>query len=78
MAAKFNVPVIPCLYTFEDSELIGKDGLPVQELTLHVAPMIIPDPNLSTNENTEIMMKQNTQLWKEIYEKTYGIPLEYL
>lgn len=87
MASKYKVPVIPCFITLQDSEIIkkdgtrtlriGKDGFPVQEFTLNVLPMIYPDASKTADENTKIMMQKNTELWKNIYEKTYGIPLEY-
>ena len=28
-------------------------------------------------ENTEIMKQKNFEIWKNVYEKFYGIPLEY-
>jgi 1-acyl-sn-glycerol-3-phosphate acyltransferase len=88
MAARHGAPVIPCFFTLKDSEVvdkktgekslrIGKDGFPVQEFTLHVGNMIYPDSDKTLEENAEIMMQKNAEVWKEIYERIYGIPLIY-
>ena len=72
-----NVPVIPMFITMNDSELIGADGFPIQEYTVHILPAIYPKEGLSSKENTEYMRNKNYEVWKEVYEKTYGIPLTY-
>lgn len=76
-AAKNNVPVLPCFITMEDSNIIDSDGFPVQEYTIHVASPIYPDASKSERENVIAMMKQNYNVWKEIYESTYGVKLSY-
>ena len=76
-AAKNKVPVLPCFITMRDSSVIGEDGFPVQEYTIHVAKAIYPDPNKSVSENSQMMMDKNYEIWKEIYEKEYGIELRY-
>ena len=76
-AAKNRVPVLPCFITMRDSSVIGADGFPVQEYTIHVAKAIYPDPNKSVSENSQMMMDKNYAIWKEIYEKEYGIELRY-
>jgi hypothetical protein len=60
-----------------DSSVIGADGFPVQEYTIHVAKSIYPDPTLSVSENSQTMMDKNYAIWKEIYEREYGIELKY-
>ena len=77
IAARNQVPILPCFITMEDSDMIGEDGFPVQEYTIHVSAPILPDPEKTTKENTAHMMEQNAAVWKEIYETTYGIPLTY-
>ena len=77
IAARNNVPVLPCFITMEDSNFYGEDGFPVQEYTIHVGKPIYPDPEKSTKENTAMMMEKNAEAWKNIYESTYGIPLTY-
>ncbi|WP_318662538.1 lysophospholipid acyltransferase family protein [Treponema sp.] len=77
-AVTSNVPVLPFFITMSDSDIIGGDGFPVQEYTVHILEPIYPDPKLSEKENIEMMREKNYQMWKDVYEKTYGIPLEYL
>lgn len=77
IAAKNNVPIIPIFITMEDSNIIGADGFPVQEYTLNIGRPIYPDKNLSELENQEIMKKKNFEVWKNVYEEFYKIPLEY-
>ena len=76
-AAKNKVPVLPCFITMKDSKIIGEDGFPVQEYTIHIAPPIYPDKNCSVSQNTNNMMKKNFDIWQEIYEREYGIALRY-
>jgi 1-acyl-sn-glycerol-3-phosphate acyltransferase len=76
-AARNNVPVLPCFITMKDSEIIGDDGFPVQEYTIHICAPIYPDPAKSRSVNVNEMMQKNYDVWKDLYEKTYGIPLEY-
>ena len=76
-AARNNVPVLPCFITMEDSDIIGDDGFPVQEYTIHIGKPIEPDEQKSHKENVQIMMEENSRVWREIYESAYGIPLYY-
>ena len=77
MAVRNNVPVIPIFITMQDSDKIDGEGYPIQEYTVNIAEPIYPDENLSTRENMEIMLNKNFEVWKQIYEDFYGIPLEY-
>lgn len=77
-AVKSNVPVLPFFITMEDSDIIGNDGFPIQEYTVHILEPIYPDPTKSEKENVRSMNEKNYNMWKDVYEKTYGIPLEYL
>ena len=76
-AARNNVPVIPIFITMEDSDIIGEDGFPVQEYTVNIENPIYPDENLTEKENTETMKEKNYEVWKNIYEDFYKMPLEY-
>lgn len=76
-AATNNVPVVPCFITMQDTDVMDADGYPVQEYTVHISTPIYPDKKKSKGENVEAMMKKNYEVWKEIYESTYGIPLVY-
>jgi 1-acyl-sn-glycerol-3-phosphate acyltransferase len=77
ISAKNNVPIIPIFITMEDSDIIDENGFPVQEYTVNIKEPIYPDANLSEKENTQIMKEKNSQVWKEIYEDFYKVPLEY-
>lgn len=77
LAARNKVPVIPIFITMEDSDKIGEDGFPVQEYIINIKEPIYPEQTLSEKENTEIMKEKNYQIWKEVYEEFYQIPLEY-
>lgn len=77
-ACKNNTPIIPCFITMEDSkEHVDGDGLPVQEYTVHIMKPLHKDETLPFKEAVQKMKKQNFDMCKEVYEKTYGIPLEY-
>ncbi len=77
LAAKNKLPVLPCFITMKDSKIIGEDGFPVQEYTIHISKPIYPDPDVRLRQNSERMAEENTKIWKEIYEREYGIPLRY-
>jgi 1-acyl-sn-glycerol-3-phosphate acyltransferase len=76
-AAKAKVPVVPCFITMQDTDIMGEDGFPVQEYTIHVGEPIYPDTEKRVGQNTQEMMDKNYQIWKEIYETVYGIELKY-
>ena len=77
MAVRNNVPVIPIFITMQDSDKIDGEGYPIQEYTVNISEPIYPDENLSSRENMEMMLNKNFEVWKQIYEDFYGIPLEY-
>ena len=76
-SVKNKVPVVPCFITMQDSDYLGPDGYPVQEYTITVGKPIYPQESLSYKDNIEYLMAENFATWKEIYEKTYDMPLEY-
>ena len=45
--------------------------------SIHVEKPIYPSKNKKRNENVEILMQKNYEVWKDIYEDTYKIPLKY-
>ena len=76
-AAKSGVPVLPCFITMRDTDIMGEDGYFVQEYTIHISPPIYPEDGLNYRKNMTKMMEKNYELWKEIYEREYQIPLTY-
>ena len=77
LAARNNVPVVPLFITMRESDKIGEDGFPVMEYYIHIEKPIFPDENISHKENIKLMKKRNFEVWKNIYEEFYEIPLEY-
>ena len=76
-AVKNSVPIIPCFITMEDTKKIGNDGFNVQAYTVWFLPPIYPKKELSDKENTEFLMTENYNKWKELYETVYKKPLAY-
>lgn len=76
-ASKNNVPVVPIFITMKNSDKIGDDGFPILEYYINIDKPIYPDESLSVKENTENMKAKNFEVWKNIYENFYNIPLEY-
>ena len=76
-AVKNNVPIIPIFITLRESDIIGDDGFPIMEYYVHINEPIYQEKDISNKENVEIMKKKNYEIWKNIYEEFYGIPLVY-
>ena len=78
-AVQNNVPIIPLFITIkEKEEKIDKNGLVnFGDYTIYVLDPIYPKLELNLKENIEYLRKENFRVWKELYEKTYGVPLEY-
>lgn len=74
-----NVPILPLFITIKDKEnTVDNNGLQnFGDYTIHVLDPIYPKPELSLKENIEYLKQENFKVWKNIYEKTYGIALEY-
>lgn len=77
MAAKNNVPVLPCFITLRENGGYEPDGTPAVDYTMHILPPLYPDPALSVNENADRMREKNAALTRALYEEVYGIPLTY-
>lgn len=78
LAVKNNVPVVPCFITLEDSEIIGKDGFPIQKYTPHIGKPIYVDNTLNKVDAIEKMKEDNFNYFKSVYENFYNLPLEYI
>ena len=76
-AYRNNVPVLPCFITMKDSDIMGEDGFYIQEYTIHVGKPLWPDKSLPYRESVKDLMDRNYNLWKEIYETEYEMPLVY-
>ncbi len=76
-AVKAGVPVLPMFITMEDTEMMGKDGFPIQAYTVHILPALLPDDTLTAAKAAKKLCEENYAAWRELYEDFYGIPLEY-
>ena len=76
-AAKNNVPVIPSFITLEDTDKIDAEGFKIQAQTIWFLPPIYPKEELSVKDNMEYLQQENYKVWKELYERVYGVPLTY-
>lgn len=76
-AARNNKPVLPVFITMEDSDVLDDDGFYVQEYTVHFCEPIYPDPNKKRAQNSCEMRDKNYEVWKAVYEQTYGEKLTY-
>lgn len=77
LASRNNVPIVPIFITMQDSNIIGSDGFPVQEYFVNIEKPLYPNKYLSEKENTDNLKEQNSEVWKNIYENFYKMPLEY-
>ncbi len=71
-AVKNNVPVLPCFITMKDSDVIDKDGFPVQEYTVNIGAPIYPDEQLDERKRVGKMMAENAAVWNLFYKEAYG------
>ena len=76
-AARCRVPVVPCFITMRDSAKIGADGFPRQEYTIHIGKAIYPEEGIPISEAADRLREENNRVWREIYEREYGIELKY-
>ena len=71
-AAKFRVPIVPIFVTMEDLPELDEYNFPKQAYTIHVMPVIYPDPEKSLRENEREMLAKNQQLCHDKYVEVYG------
>ena len=76
-AAKFEVPIIPCFVTMEDTDVPDGYGFPKQTYTIHVMPPLYPDPQKTNRENERTMQAENYRLCLEKYREVYGVECKY-
>ena len=78
-AVKHNVPILPLFITIKPKkeEVDELNRANFGDYTLHILSPIYPKENLSEKDNVDYMRQENYRLWKDLYEKTYNIPLTY-
>ncbi len=77
LASRADAPIIPFFITMRDTDKIGGDGFPIQGYTVHILPAIYPEKDKNPRENAQIMQEKNFEMWKKVYEETYGVELNY-
>lgn len=77
LAAKNNVPVISCFVEMIDIDEKDNEEFNKVKYILHVLKPIYPDSKKTVKENCNIMMQQDYNQKKEIYEKVYNKKLDY-
>lgn len=78
IAAKFNVPVIPCFTEMREiKEEYDDDGFNKIRYILHIMPAIYPDPNKDIRINKKEMRDKDYKAKVEAYEEAYGKKLSY-
>ena len=77
IAVKNKVPVIPCFITMEDTEKLDNDGFNIQAYTINFSKPIYPIKEYADKQNLQYLKEKNYEIWKNIYEDFYGVPLSY-
>ncbi len=77
LACKNNVPIVPIFITMTDSDILGDDGYPVQEYTVHIGEPITPRKDLDEKENAAWLRDENFAYCRKVYEAFYKRKLEY-
>ena len=78
LAAKYNVPIVPCFVEMREKEgEYEDDGFNKLKFILHIMPPIYPDENKSLKENKIAMRDKDYELKKQAYEQAYGKEMTY-
>lgn len=77
LAAKFNVPVIPCFTEIRTRKDYDEDGFKKLKFILHIMKPIYPDPEKTLKQNKEEMQKKDYEAKISAYEDAYGKKLDY-
>ena len=71
LAAKFNVPVIPCFTEIRTRKDYDEDGFKKLKFILHIMKPIYPDPEKTLKQNKEEMQKKDYEAKINAYEDAY-------
>lgn len=72
-AVKYGVPVLPVFCTFKKSKRGG-----ARKLRINILPAVYADSSLPRKEGERKMKEAAEREWRECYERSYGVPLEYI
>ncbi|MCC8136829.1 MAG: 1-acyl-sn-glycerol-3-phosphate acyltransferase [Clostridiales bacterium] len=76
-AALNHVPVISCFVEIQELPGLENEEFHRTRYVMHILQPIYPDPEKSTRENSQKMMRLDYQQKAEAYEKAYGKKLTY-
>lgn len=74
LAVKNDVPIVPCFISTEDKTIKGKTS---KFYTLNFGAPLFANKNLTLKQNEKLLKEKNYEIWKEMYEDFYKIPLVY-
>ena len=77
IAAKNNVPIIPCFTEIRDKDEYDENGFKKSKYILHVMKPIYPDNSKMIKDRKLELSKKDYELKVEAYEKAYGKKLDY-
>lgn len=77
LAAKFNVPVIPCFTEIRTRKDFDDDGFKKIKFILHIMKPIYPDENKSLKQNKIEMCQKDYEYKVKAYEDCYKKKLTY-
>ena len=78
LAAKFNVPIIPCFVEMREKDgEYEENGFNKLKFILHIMPVIYPDKSKSLKENKKMMHDMDYNLKKKAYKQAYGKEMNY-
>lgn len=78
LAAKYNVPIVPCFVEMREKEgEYEDDGFNKLKFILHIMPPIYRDESKSLKENKIAMRDKDYELKKQAYEQAYGKEMTY-
>lgn len=71
-AAKLQQPILSCFVTMRSLAKADNDEFAQIEYTVHILPLIYPDPALTVAANSQAMMQQDFRQKVAAYEQAYG------
>lgn len=74
-AAKLQQPILSCFVTMTTEPKMDNDEFQQVQYTVHILPLIYPDPAKSVAANSEAMMAQDYRQKVAAYEQAYGVKM---
>ncbi len=78
LAAKFNVPIVPCFVEMRERKgEYEPNGFNKLKYTLHIMKPIYPDESISLKENKDMLREKDFEIKKQAFEQAYGREMNY-